>query len=132
KYVRLSTAFRVGWAMRTALDKGFERLYFNIGSMEPDEIDVLGEWIEKDDRITMCVFQETYNSVSYRKFMGNTSPEVPKSDYDRRVRFFDRWVDAGYAYVNPGVLVGLNDDVTEELVCLVSHGDHLRRRGANV
>ncbi|HEX4703840.1 MAG TPA: 3-methyl-2-indolic acid synthase [Pseudonocardiaceae bacterium] len=132
KYVRLSTAFRIGWAMRTALDMGFERIYFNIGSMEPDEIDVLGEWVRRDEPVTMCVFQETYDRESYRKFMGNTSSRVPKADYDRRVVSFDRWLDAGFRYVNPGVLVGLHEDVASEIVTIVAHGAHLKSRGAVV
>lgn len=132
KYVRLSTAFRIGWAMRTALDMGFERIYFNIGSMEPDEIDVLADWIKPTEPVTMCVFQETYDRESYRRFMGDTSSDVPKADYDRRVVSFDRWLDAGFKYVNPGVLVGLHEDVASEIVNLVAHGDHLRKRGAIV
>jgi len=132
KYVRLSTAFRIGWAMRTALDMGYERIYFNIGSMEPDEIAVLGEWITHDEPVTMCVFQETYDRESYRRFMGSTVLGVPKADYDRRVVSFDRWLDAGYRYVNPGVLVGLHEDVSTEIVRLVAHGAHLRERGAVV
>lgn len=132
KYVRLSTAFRIGWAMRTALDMGYERIYFNIGSMESDEIAVLGEWITHDEPVTMCVFQETYDRESYRRFMGSTALGVPKADYDRRVASFDRWLDAGYRYVNPGVLVGLHEDVSAEIVRLVAHGAHLRERGAVV
>ena len=130
KYVRLSTAFRIGWAIRTALDMGYERVYFNIGSMEPDEIEVLGEWVRTEDPVTMCVFQETYDRGAYRRFMGNTAVGVPKADYDRRVVSFDRWLDAGFRYVNPGVLVGLHDDLASEIVNLVAHGAHLLRRGA--
>ncbi|MCX4474274.1 3-methyl-2-indolic acid synthase [Micromonospora sp. NBC_01655] len=132
KYTRLSTAFRIGWAMRAALDMGFERIYFNIGSMEPDEIDVLAEWIRPTEPVTMCVFQESYDRETYRRFMGKTPLEVPKADFDRRVVSFDRWLDAGFRYVNPGVLVGLHDDVSAELVDLVAHGAHLRDRGAIV
>jgi 2-iminoacetate synthase len=132
KYTRLATAFRIGWAIRTALDMGFERIYFNIGSMEPDEVEVLGEWIHRDDPVTMCVFQETYDRESYRRFMGHTSSGVPKADYDRRVVSFDRWLDAGFRYVNPGVLIGLHDDLGSELVRLVAHGAHLKERDAVV
>lgn len=132
KYTRLSTAFRIGWAMRTALDMGFERIYFNIGSMEPDEIEVLAEWVRHEEPVTMCVFQETYDRGSYGRFMGGTAAGVPKADYDRRVVSFDRWLDAGFRYVNPGVLVGLHEDLDAELVALVAHGDHLRGRGAVV
>ncbi|GGW61400.1 3-methyl-2-indolic acid synthase [Streptomyces xantholiticus] len=132
KHTRLASAFRIGWAIRTALDMGFERIYFNIGSMEPDEIDTLGEWVERKDPVTMCVFQESYDRDTYRRFMGKTSVGVPKADFDRRVASFDRWLDAGYHYVNPGVLVGLHDDLSAELVALVAHGEHLHRRGAVV
>jgi 3-methyl-2-indolic acid synthase len=132
KYVRLATAFRIGWAIRTALDMGYERIYFNIGSMEPDEINVLGDWIRRDEPVTMCVFQETYDRVSYKRFMGKTGAGVPKADYDRRVASFDRWLDAGYRYVNPGVLVGLHEDLESEIVRLVAHASHLRDRGAFV
>lgn len=132
KYVRLSTAFRIGWSIRTALDMGYERIYFNIGSMEPDEIEILGEWIQPEDPVTMCVFQETYDRDSYRRFMGKTSAGVPKADYERRVVSFDRWLDAGFRYVNPGILVGLHDDLASELVTLVAHGAHLKDRDAVV
>jgi 3-methyl-2-indolic acid synthase len=132
KYTRLSSAFRIGWAMRTALDMGFERIYFNIGSMEPDEIEVLGEWIRPDEPVTMCVFQETYDREVYRRFMGDTDLCVPKADYDRRIVSFDRWLNAGFRYVNPGVLIGLHDDLSVEIVNLVAHAAHLRSRGAVV
>jgi 2-iminoacetate synthase len=131
EYTRLANAFRIGWAIRTALDIGFERIYFNIGSMVPDEIEVLGEWIAPEDPVTMCVFQETYDRGSYARFMG-TDPQFPKSDYDRRVRSFDNWIDAGFRYVNPGVLLGLHDDIEAEAVDLVSHVLHLASRGAVV
>ncbi|MEU0191254.1 3-methyl-2-indolic acid synthase [Streptomyces afghaniensis] len=132
KHTRLSSAFRIGWAIRTALDMGYERVYFNIGSMEPDEIDVLGEWIGHEEPVTMCVFQESYDKETYGRFMGKTSAQVPKANFDRRVVSFDRWLDAGFRYVNPGVLVGLHDDLSAEIVSLVSHGAHLRARGAVV
>ncbi|HVV20619.1 MAG TPA: 3-methyl-2-indolic acid synthase [Pseudonocardiaceae bacterium] len=132
KYTRLATAFRVGWVIRRALDIGFQRIYFNIGSMEPDEIEVLGEWLEPADPVTMCVFQESYDRESYRRFMGDTGAGVPKANFDRRVVSFDRWLDAGHRYVNPGVLIGLHDDLEAELINLVSHAEHLRRRGAVV
>lgn len=132
KHTRLSSAFRIGWAIRTALDMGYERVYFNIGSMEPDEIDVLGEWIGREEPVTMCVFQESYDKGTYGRFMGQTSAQVPKANFDRRVVSFDRWLDAGFRYVNPGVLVGLHDDLSAEIVSLVSHGAHLRARGAVV
>lgn len=131
EYTRLANAFRIGWAIRTALDMGFERIYFNIGSMTPAEIDVLSDWIDRDDPVTMCVFQETYDRGTYARFMGS-DPRFPKADYDRRIRSFDHWVDAGFRYVNPGMLVGLHRDVEAEVVSLVSHVAHLASRNAIV
>jgi len=130
EYTRLANAFRIGWAIRTAIDMGFERVYFNIGSLTAAEIDVLSDWIEPDEPVTMCVFQETYDRGTYARFMGDADG-APKGDYDRRVSSFDRWLDAGHRWVNPGVLIGLHD-VESELVSLVSHVRHLEARGAVV
>lgn len=132
KYTRLSTAFRIGWAARAALDMGFEQVYINIGSMDPEEIDVFGEWVSREDPIMMGVFQETYYRDTYQAFMGSTSEDVPKANFDRRVVSFDAWLDAGFKQVNPGVLVGLHEDLTVEMVNLIAHAEHLGRRGANV
>ena len=131
EYTRLANAFRIGWTARRALDMGFERVYVNIGSMSDGEIEVLGEWLDADAAVTMCVFQETYNRRVYDRFMGRASV-YPKGDYERRISSFDRWLDAGLRYVNPGVLVGLHKDVEEEFVALLVHVHHLAQRGAVV
>jgi 2-iminoacetate synthase len=132
KHTRLGTAFRIGWAIRQALDMGFQRVHFNIGSMESDEIEILGEWVGREEPVGIAVFQETYDHDSYRKFMGDESSNAPKADYARRLATFDRWIDEGFRYLNAGVLVGLHRDVESELVRLVSHVTHLRARGAIV
>ncbi|WP_165949784.1 3-methyl-2-indolic acid synthase [Micromonospora sp. KC207] len=128
-YTRLANAFRIGWAIRRAFDMGFDRVYYNIGSMTEEEIAVLGEWITPEQPVTMCVFQETYDRATYNRFMGGDG--APKADYDRRMSSFDRWIDAGFRYVNPGALIGLHD-VEVELVALVAHAEHLAARGAVV
>lgn len=130
-YTRLANAFLVGWAIRTALDMGFQRVYFNIGSMVPDEIGVLADWFDRNEPVRMCVFQETYDREIYARFMG-TTPDVPKADYDRRIRSFEHWLDAGFHMVNPGALVGLNRDPAAEAASLVSHVTELAERGADV
>ncbi|HEX8087674.1 MAG TPA: 3-methyl-2-indolic acid synthase [Blastocatellia bacterium] len=131
EYTRKANAFLIGWAIRRALDMGFEMVYFNIGSLTPDEIEVLGEWLDVTDPVTMCVFQETYDPATYVKFMGRRDAHVPKSDFDQRIRTFDNWLDAGFRHVNPGFLVGL-DSPEKDLVQLVSHVEHLSKRGAAV
>ncbi|WP_051386214.1 3-methyl-2-indolic acid synthase [Actinokineospora inagensis] len=128
-YTRLANAFRIGWAIERAFQLGFDRVYYNIGSMTDEEIAVLGEWITPEQPVTMCVFQETYNRTTYDRFMGGAG--APKADYDRRLSSFDRWLDAGFRHVNPGALIGLHD-VESEIVALVAHAEHLDRRGAVV
>ena len=130
-FTRLANAFYIGWAIRTALDMGFEKVFYNIGSMTPAEIDVLGDWVRTDERVTMCVFQETYDRRAYERFMGRKTAEVPKSDFDQRLRSFDHWLDAGHLDVNPAFLVGLSEPGTD-LAVLVSHIEHLAARGARV
>ncbi|MCG7431221.1 3-methyl-2-indolic acid synthase [Kocuria indica] len=132
-YTRLATAFRVGWIAREALDRGFEDIYVNIGSMTPEEIEVFADWVpDRKDAVTLCVFQESYDRETYRRFMGDTSENVPKANFDRRITSFDRWLDAGFPRTNPGVLMGLHTSVEEELVYLTSHVGHLRDRGSVV
>lgn len=129
EYTRLSNAFRIGWAIRRAFELGFDRVYYNIGSMSAEEIQVLGEWVVPDERVTMCVFQETYDRGTYDKFMGGDG--APKGDYDRRLSSFDRWIDAGFRHVNPGALIGLHDP-EEDMVALAAHAEHLDARGGIV
>ena len=132
KFTRLANAFYVGWAINRAFQIGFEKIFFNIGSLEPDELEVLTDWIEPGDpRVTMCVFQETYDRDRYNRIMGRNGVGSPKADYDRRIRTFDNWLDAGFKTVNPGFLVGLHN-VEIELVKALRHLDHLSSRGANI
>lgn len=131
KYTRLTNAFYIGWAIRSAVDMGFRKVFFNIGSMTPDEIQVFGEWLDPgDERITMCVFQETYNVERYGRIMGRGG-DIPKADFQRRLVSFDNWLDAGFKAVNPGFLVGLHD-VKEELVSILTHVAHLSQRRAKI
>ncbi|MBW4616998.1 MAG: 3-methyl-2-indolic acid synthase [Desmonostoc vinosum HA7617-LM4] len=132
KFTRYTNAFFTGWAINTALQLGFEKIFFNIGSMTPDEIEVMSEWLPQgEEKITMCVFQETYNLEKYKKFMGEDSGEIPKADFWRRIDSFDNWLDAGFRTVNPGFLVGLHDS-QEELVNILLHVEHLTSRGAKI
>ncbi len=118
--------------MRTALDMGFEHVHFNIGSMTANEVEVLGEWVGRDEPVTMALFQETYMRDTFARFMGDDPQESPKADYDRRVRTFDVWLDAGFRYVNPGALIGLHRNVLEEVAALLTHVTRLAERGAIV
>jgi 2-iminoacetate synthase ThiH len=128
---------RAAEALRAALERGFEHVLINIGSLEDDEYDQLLAGIPRvaggrlTPKVTMCTFQETYHPTAYAKFMGST-PENPRSDFGRRLRNFDRAADAGMWSVNPGLLLGLNHDLGYELLALLAHVRHLQERGLGV
>jgi 2-iminoacetate synthase len=109
----------------------------NIGSLDPAEYDVLLADVPRAadgrvaPRVTMCTFQETYRPPTYARFMG-TSGDNPRSDFTRRLTNFDRAREAGMWAANPGVLLGLDDDVGFELLALLAHVRHLRARGMEV
>ncbi len=128
---------RAAEALRAALARGFRHVLINIGALETDEFDVLLDGVPRaadgrvQPQVTMCTFQETYHPDVYARFMG-TTPENPRSDFARRLANFDRAGDAGMWVANPGVLLGLHDDVAWELLALLAHVRHLQARGLDV
>jgi len=135
--LRQATIARAAQALGAALARGYVHVLVNIGSLERAEYDVLLAGVPRRadgdvvPQLTMCTFQETYSRTHYTRFMG-TTPGNPRSDFARRLSNFDRACDAGMWSANPGVLLGLNDDVAFELVALLAHIRHLERRGMAV
>jgi 2-iminoacetate synthase len=128
---------RTAAALRSALARGFSHVLINVGALEPEEHAQLLDGVSRasDGRvrpqITMCTFQETYDPWRYARFMGR-NPSNPRSDFNRRLRNLDRAADAGMWAANPGVLLGLNEDLGYELLALFDHARHLARRGMSV
>jgi 3-methyl-2-indolic acid synthase len=128
---------RAAQALDAALSRGFTHVLINIGALDADEYGPLLAAVPRAadgrvvPRVTMCTFQETYHPASYARFMG-TAPENPRSDFGRRLTNFDRAADAGMWAVNPGVLLGLHEDVAFEVLALFAHVRHLRTRGLDV
>lgn len=122
---------------REAIDRGFEHVLVNVGSLEADEYPRFLDGLRRRDdgrlapHVTMCTFQETYDPRIYARFMGTTEGN-PRCDYHRRLGNFDRAAAAGFRSVNPGILVGLNPDLAYELVCLCAHVRHLEQLGMQV
>ncbi len=134
---RIERLARASEAARLALDRGFHHVLINVGSIEWTEYEKLlsGLPLPKDrhtnPRLTMCTFQETYDNEIYAKFMG-TTPDNPRSDFDRRLTNFDRAFESGIRWANPGLLLGLNPDLPFELLALLGHVTHLLDRGMGV
>jgi 3-methyl-2-indolic acid synthase len=125
---------RTNQAIRDAIEQGFQHILINVGSIEESEYASLlaGTQKSEDDpnapRITMCTFQETYDTHTYQKFMGDT-PENPRADFNRRLLNFDRAAEAGMRSANPGILVGLNPDLAHEILALLDHCHYLSALG---
>jgi 2-iminoacetate synthase len=124
-------------ALGDALEKGFEHVLINVGSLDPEDYDTLfSEVPRREDgqfapHVTMCTFQETYDPQAYARFMG-TSEGNPRADYQRRLANFDRAKTAGMRSANPGVLLGLNRNVSFEIIALAGHVQHLIENGMRV
>ena len=125
---------RTTTAARSALERGFSHVLINIGSLETEEYEAyFGELTSCRDTslLTMCTFQETYDPIVYKRFMGSDRKN-PRSDFKRRLENFDRATDAGFRSANPGVLLGLNHDLAYELLALGAHVRHLLARELTV
>lgn len=124
-------------ALQAAIALEFRHVLVNIGSLDPDELELLLEGVPRDEngrvapKVTMCTFQETYERGTYGKFMGENA-DNPRADYERRLTNFDRAAAGGMRVVNPGVLLGLCKDVAYELVALTLHVRHLLDLGLEV
>lgn len=135
--MRQTMLSRTAEATHDALDRGFSHVLINVGSIEEEEYASLLRGVprRKDGRlvphVTMCTFQETYDPTVYEKFMGSTT-DNPRSDFGRRLANFDRAADAGMRSANPGILVGLNPDLAYEMLALLRHVHHLRKRDLQV
>jgi 2-iminoacetate synthase len=128
---------RTAASLRAAVERGFEHVLINVGSLEHEEYPGLLADIERASdgavgpQLTMCTFQETYDPAVYARFMGS-NPDNPRGDFKRRLENFDRAADAGMRFANPGLLLGLNRDVAYELLALIAHVKHLVTRGMTV
>ncbi len=119
---------------RSARARGFSHVLINIGALEIEEYkEFFGSLPPSRDAsvLTMCTFQETYDPIVYKRFMGS-SDENPRSDFKRRLENFDRAADAGFRSANPGILLGLNHDLAYELLALSAHVRHLLARDLSV
>lgn len=111
---------------------GFEKVYFNIGSLYDEEIFILKEkFISKKDSLVLSLFQESYDKNIYRKYFASDQIS-PKSNYDIRFSTPKRWINAGFKLVDIGILVGINKHIDQEISALSSHINQLKRLGAEI
>lgn len=131
-YVRKANSFIVGYSLNEALKMGFERVYINIGSLQQEHMEIIADFIGKENRsrVAMCVNQETYNEHAYNRYMAAEGGVAFKADFKRRLESHDLWLSMGFSANQIGSLLGLNPDLGEEVAGLCSHAKYLMNHGA--
>lgn len=118
-------------AMRLAFEIGFERVFFNIGSLQNHEIIFIQTHIPRSQDIVLSLFQETYEKKYYGAHFGQHPERNAKADFAARLSTVERWLDYGFANVDLGILLGFKP-VGEDVKLLIDHAQHCIRRGAEV
>ncbi|NDO52150.1 thiamine biosynthesis protein ThiH [Lachnospiraceae bacterium MD335] len=120
------------YAINQAFQHGFQRIFFNIGSLMDEEIDKIYERYPHDNRIVLSLFQETYDKTIYQKVFGSYEQDNPKSNFDRRLTTPERWIKKGFLNVDIGILLGINPDTEQDIEKLIKHANYLYSLGAEV
>ncbi|HAU86879.1 MAG TPA: thiamine biosynthesis protein ThiH [Lachnospiraceae bacterium] len=123
---RIENLDLVIWCIKQALQKGFQKVFFNIGSLYDNEIDILDKSFPDKKNIVLSLFQETYDKECYERYFGKCDSNNPKSDYERRITTPMRFLERGFEQVDVGVLLGLNS-VETEVTLLMEHVDKLSK-----
>ena len=111
-------------SIKMAFELNFERVFFNIGSLSYDEIQIINQsfnFLEKR-KIVLSLFQETYNKEIYAKYFGTGEFNV-KSDYEMRLSTMDIWVESGFSSIDIGILLGFERDIEADVNSLINHAN---------
>jgi len=87
-----------------------------------------GEYVE----ISIRTFQETYNEETYRNNITDRGTGGEKYKFDRRASTQETAIEAGVDSVGFGVLIGLHNNVAEELMSLATHVKSLENKGVKI
>lgn len=107
-------------AINVAIAVGFEKVFFNIGSLSNKEIDFIKNTVIDLSKIVLSLFQETYDEQAYKKFLGLNPEKNAKADFQNRIDTIDRWISAGFSKIDIGVLLGFKE-VESDIEELISH-----------
>jgi len=118
--VRKNNIQLIIWTIEKAFSMGFNKVFFNIGSLYDEEIQIFSERFGNEERLVLSLFQETYDKKCYERYFGKYNIHNPKSDFKRRLSTPERFINAGFKQVDIGILVGLND-IDFEIDRLISH-----------
>jgi 2-iminoacetate synthase len=115
------------WSL-LALSLGFEKIFLNIGTLTQQEIAQLKRSGIPQERVSLSVFQETYDQERYRHSFGSMG-RSPKADFMARRHALSCWIDGGFKLVNLGILLGLGPPECD-IRDLIEHAKELHCLGA--
>jgi len=120
-------------SIKTAFEIGFEKVFFNIGSLTSDEVKVFVQEFHAFDKskIVLSLFQETYDRAAYSQFFGN-GKNCPKADFDKRLSTIDLWVSHGFLSIDIGILLGFERPLKADVDALIAHADKFIQKGIEV
>lgn len=118
-------------SINKAFSIGFERVFFNIGSLRSDEIDYIYTHVRNHDTIVLSLFQETYEKKYYLQHFGSHPEHNAKADYQNRLATIDRWLSFGFSNVDLGILLGFKP-IGNDVEKLIEHANKCISLGANV
>ena len=107
-------------AINVAIAAGFEKVFFNIGSLSNKEIDFIKNTVIDLSKIVLSLFQETYDEQAYKKFFGLNPKKNAKADFQNRLDTIDRWISAGFSKIDIGILLGFKE-IESDIEELISH-----------
>jgi nucleoside 2-deoxyribosyltransferase len=129
---RSDNFFFVLYCIARAFEYGFEKVFFNIGSLTNYEIDLIFEKFPNDERLVLSLFQESYDKKLYEDFFGSPDKNNPKSNFQQRLSTPQRWIEKGFKNVDIGILLGLTKTIDKDVQHLIEHARKLYEMGATV
>lgn len=120
QYRRMQNLKLVCQTINVAIEMGFEKIFFNIGSLSNIEIEFIKNTVMDTSKIVLSLFQETYNEQAYKKFFGLNPEKNAKADFQNRIDTIERWIEAGFSKIDIGVLLGFKK-VESDIEELISH-----------
>lgn len=128
---RMQNLQNVCCAINHSIDLGFERIFFNIGSLSNDEIIYIKDNVRDPSKLVLSLFQETYDPISYQENFGAHPESNSKADFQNRLETISRWLENGFKSVDIGILLGFKQ-VENDVDDLINHARHYIQSGAEV
>lgn len=127
---RIKNINKIVLSIKYAFKIGYKKVYFNIGSLSRDEINIFYRHFFGKN-IVLSLFQETYDREVYQNFFGSNFLTSPKANYEKRLVTAENWINAGFINVDIGILLGICDPKSD-INNLIIHAKKLYELGANV